>query len=314
MRDLDLSNLRLFVTVCATRSLAQAGAQHHLVGSAVSKRMQQLEAQLGSVLLARHRRGVLPTAAGEVLLGHAKAILERADSAVQELSGLSSGIKGEVRIMATLSAILGQLPDDIADFLADPTHRQIDVSVTECNGREIVRSLRSGQTAVGLCWDREALDGLHVRSYMQDRLVAVVAPHSVLAHRSQCSFEDTLDFDHIGMPASTALRQSLDQAAVHLGRVIRYRMNVTTIDSVLRGVRAGLGLAVVPDSLLRNVSDGLRYLPLIDSWARRQLVVCSRPPQELSPASQLLVQHLEAVGLRDLAATTSKSSVGLQQS
>lgn len=207
--------------------------------------------------------------------------------------------------MATLSAILGQLPDDIADFLADAAHRQIDVSVTECNGREIVRSLRSGHTAVGLCWDQEALDGLYVRPYMQDRLVAVMAPHSVLAHRSQCSFEDTLEFDHIGMPASTALRQRLDQAALHVGRAIRYRMNVTTIDSVLRGVRAGLGLAVLPDRLLRGASDGLRHVPLTDSWALRQLVVCSRPIQELSPASQLLVQHLEAAGTRDLAATSS---------
>lgn len=304
MRDLDLGSLRLFVAVCATRSLAQAGAQHHLVGSAVSKRMQQLEAQLGVVLLARHRRGVLPTAAGEVLLGHAKALLERAEHAVQEVAGLSPGIKGEVRVMATLSAILGQLPDDIADFLAEPAHRQVDVHVDECNGREIVRALRSGQTAVGLCWDREALDGLRVRPYLQDRLVAVMASHSVLARHSRCSFEDTLGFDHIGMPASTALRRSLDQAALQLGRAIRYRMNVTTIDSVLRGVRAGLGLAVLPDSLLHGQADGLHCVPLSDAWALRQLVVCSRPAQELSPASQLLVQHLEAVGTRALAAAS----------
>lgn len=47
VRDLDLTSLRLFVAVCDTHNMARAAAQAHLVGSAVSKRLAQLEAQLG---------------------------------------------------------------------------------------------------------------------------------------------------------------------------------------------------------------------------------------------------------------------------
>ena len=262
MRELDLTSLRLFVTVCETRSLAKAGQAHHVVGSAVSKRMQQLEAGLGIVLLARHRRGVVPTAAGEVLLGHARSMLASADQALLDLSAQGHGIKGPVRVMATLSAILERLPDDIASFLAVPDHQQIQVTIEERNGYDIVQALRGGQTAVGVCWDVEELDGLVVRPYLRDRLVAVMHPAHRLARRSRCAFEDTLNTDHIGMPPETSMRLMLDRMAGKLGRHIAYRMSVTTIDAVLRGTRAGLGLAILPDALIAGRTDGLRVVPL----------------------------------------------------
>ena len=51
MRDLDLTSLRLFVAVCDSRNIARAAADASLVGSAVSKRLAQLEEQLGTPLL-----------------------------------------------------------------------------------------------------------------------------------------------------------------------------------------------------------------------------------------------------------------------
>ena len=53
MRDLDLTTLRLFVAVCDAGNIARAAARASMVGSAVSKRLTQLEAQLGTQLLAR---------------------------------------------------------------------------------------------------------------------------------------------------------------------------------------------------------------------------------------------------------------------
>ena len=60
MRDLDLQTLRLFAVVCAQRSIARAAEQEAIVGSAISKRLAQLEATVGTPLLVRKRRGVVP--------------------------------------------------------------------------------------------------------------------------------------------------------------------------------------------------------------------------------------------------------------
>ena len=56
MRDLDLTTLRLFLTVCETRNIARAAEIHNIVASAISKRLLQLEDSVGNVLLERRRR------------------------------------------------------------------------------------------------------------------------------------------------------------------------------------------------------------------------------------------------------------------
>ena len=63
MRDLDLTTLRLFVSVCETGNIARAGERANMVGSAISKRLAQLEDTVGTPLLLRKRRGVVPTPA-----------------------------------------------------------------------------------------------------------------------------------------------------------------------------------------------------------------------------------------------------------
>ena len=61
MRDLDLTSLRLFVTVCDTGNMSRAAEKANMVASAVSKRLAQLEATVGASLLTRRKHGVVPT-------------------------------------------------------------------------------------------------------------------------------------------------------------------------------------------------------------------------------------------------------------
>jgi len=70
MRDLDLQTLRLFAAVCEQRSIARVAEQESIVGSAISKRLAQLEDTVGPPLLPRKGRGVVPTPAGETPREH----------------------------------------------------------------------------------------------------------------------------------------------------------------------------------------------------------------------------------------------------
>ena len=75
MRDLDLTTLRLFVSVCETGNMRRAAEESNMVASAVSKRLAQLEDAVGAQLLLRKRHGVAPTPAGETLLLHVCSML-----------------------------------------------------------------------------------------------------------------------------------------------------------------------------------------------------------------------------------------------
>ena len=65
---LDLVSLRVFIATAEECSLAKAAARENIAHSAVSRRITDLEARAGVQLFERHDRGVILTAAGEMLL------------------------------------------------------------------------------------------------------------------------------------------------------------------------------------------------------------------------------------------------------
>jgi len=108
--------------------------------------------------------------------------------------------------------------------------------------------------------------------------------------------EETLAFDHVGLPPSTAVHTMLQRAAASAGRTVTYRVVVSTFDAALRVVAADLGVAVVPLEVGRRgaAHADLSLVPISDSWAERCFAICFRQREALPPASRRLLDHLEA--------------------
>lgn len=299
MRNLDLTTLRLFVAVCTTGNMARAGEQENIVASAISKRLAQLEDTVGIKLLERRHHGVVPTSAGETLLEHARGMLAGADRITRDMAGFSSGVKGQVRVLATVSSVAESLPDDVAAFLQQASNRDIRVDIEERFSTDVVRGLKEGSASVGICWDAANLEGLQSRPYRGDHLAVAVYPGHPLAGRKRVSFEETLEYDYVGLPISSAVQVMLTQAAAIAGRMLNYRAVVSTFDAALKVVHAKLGISVVPREIAQAYAANfnLRIIPLDDPWARRRFAVCFRDMATLSPAARLLVEYLAAQGI-----------------
>lgn len=296
MRDLDFTSLRLFVTVCDTRNMARAGEQSNLVGSAISKRLAQLEDTVGTPLLVRRRRGVEPTPAGEALLEHARAMLASARRIESEMAAFAAGIRGQVRLLATVSVMAESLADDVADFLQIPAHADIQVNLEERISPEVVRGVREGVASLGICWDAALLDGLQSQPYRGDRLAIVVHHSHPLARHTSLQLAQALDFEFVSLPASTAVQVMLQREAARLGKTMAHRVIVSNFEAALRVVAARLAISVVPAEIAAPVAAmrGLRVVPLEDPWAWRRFAICYRDAASLSPAAALLLQHLQS--------------------
>ena len=294
MRDLDLKTLRLFAVVCDCRTMARAAEQEHIEPSAISKRIAQLETDLGVELLTRGRRGVQPTPAGLALLDHARTVLFTMERIAGDVAAFAGGIQGHVRLIATASAIAEALLDDIGAFMRDCANRNIKIDLEERLSRDLVRGVREGSASLGVCWDRVDFEGLRHVPYRRDRLALAVHAGHPLAARATLRFEDTLDAEHVGLPPSSAVHAMLQRAAAKAGRSISYRVIVSNFDGALRVVAANLGVSVVPLELgKRAAALELRMIPLSDAWAERSFAVCFRQFEALAPASQRLVEHLQ---------------------
>jgi len=298
MRDLDLTTLRLFVAVCEQRSIAAAGLQQAMVGSAISKRLAQLEYQVGTALLVRKRRGVQPTPAGETLLEHARALLARSALIERDMAGYAQGTRGHVRLLVTASVMAESLADDVAAFLQAPGHQQIQVSLEERVSPEVARGVREGSASVGICWDAADLDGLETQSYRGDHLAICAHASHPVAALERVHFADVLDYEYVNMPALSAVQQMLTRAAAVQGKLLQHRMQVSHFEAALRVVRANLAISVMPAEIAQPFAQayGLRLVPLADEWAQRRFAICYRRQDLLSPAARLLVAHLHACG------------------
>jgi DNA-binding transcriptional LysR family regulator len=276
--------------------MARAAEQEHIEPSAISKRIAQLEDDLGVELLLRGRRGVQTTPAGLALLEHARTVLFTLDRIAADAASFTGGVEGHVRLIATASAIAEALLDDIASFMREPDNRNIRVDIEERFSRDLVRELRDGNASLGVCWDRVDFEGLAHRPYRRDRLALAVYAGHPLAGRASIGFEETLAFDHVGLPPSTAVHTMLQRAAASAGRTVTYRVVVSTFDAALRVVAADLGVAVVPLEVGRRgaAHADLSLVPISDSWAERCFAICFRQREALPPASRRLLDHLEA--------------------
>lgn len=294
MRDLDLTTLRLFVSVCETGNIARAGERASIVGSAISKRLAQLEDTVGTPLLARKRHGVTPTAAGQTLLEHARTILSSTSQIEHDMQAYAAGVRGQVRILASASALAEALADDVAAFLQDAKHKSIQVNLEERVSPGIVLGVRDGTASLGVCWDAVELGGLQSLPYRSDHLAVVVPQKHPLAGRKKLSFEETLDFEHVSLPVNSAVQVMLQREAAALGRNLKQRVIVTSFETALRVVRAGLAVSMVPREVAQLYAQayGLKIIPLAEPWAERRFIVCYRDEHSLPPAAQLLAEHL----------------------
>ncbi|HPL80234.1 MAG TPA: LysR substrate-binding domain-containing protein, partial [Burkholderiaceae bacterium] len=131
-------------------------------------------------------------------------------------------------------------------------------------------------------------------SYRQDQLVLIVPAGHPLSGRGALPFEDSLDFDHVGLHANSSIYLAMHQAATQSGRAIKLRIHVTGLDAMCRMIHNGLGVGVMPRrafELMHGVGD-LDCVLLTDAWAHRQIDLVARDFTTLPVTAHALVDHL----------------------
>lgn len=293
-RRMDLTSLQLFVAVCELGSIGKAAEREFIAASAVSKRLSDLEAALDTTLLYRHARGVDLTPAGESLLHHARSVLFSLEKMQGELSEYAHGVRGHVRVHASISAIVQFLPEDLGAFIR--RHPEVKIDLEEHLSTEVVRAVQEGAADLGICNIANGIGDLQTLPYRQDRLVLIVPKGHALSRHKAISFEQTLDFDHVGLHANSSIYLAMREAAAQVGRTIKLRIHVTGLDAMCRMIHNGLGVGVMPQrafELMHGVGE-LASIALQDDWAIRHIQLVARDFSTLPVTARLLVDHLTA--------------------
>ena len=284
----DLTDLRLFRHVAETGSITRGAERAHLALASASARIRGMEEMLDVPLLRRGRRGVQLTDAGRSLLDHARLVLQQVETMRGELGAWSRGLKGSVRLLANTAALSEHLPALLARFLAaNPT---IDLDLEDRESPAIAAAIAAGDADIGIASQAALAAGLESHPFRPDRLVLIVPTGHPLARRRQAGFTELLDLDFVGLPHGTALDGHLATQAARLGRMLRLRVRVSSLDAVCAMVAASVGVGIVPEAAARRQRRGLplAIVRLDEPWANRKLMLCVCDSRRLSrPAKKL---------------------------
>jgi DNA-binding transcriptional LysR family regulator len=289
---LDPLSLKLFVSVTELHSIAAAAAAAHLAPAAVSKRLSELEHQLGTTLLLRTNKGVQPTPAGHALVNLARRLLLDLEDIAVQMRDWSGGTRGHVRVVSNISAITQFLPREIAAFLQ--AWPDVEVHLQERISTAVVKAVLENEADLGICVHGDDMQGLEVLPYHDDELVLIVPEGHALARRKRVAFADTVAYPYVGLHTGSAINLALERASLEAQQPLHLRIQVTSFDALSRMVEAGLGIGLMPASFAQPLARSLaiRTVALTEPWTTRRLVLCMRSYAGLPTAARLLVDAL----------------------
>lgn len=296
MQGFDIVTLRVFLATARFGSIGAAARNEHLVASAVSRRISDLEHALDTSLIIRTPTGTSLTPAGKAFSHHCEELLSKYADIRTDLKRFAEGRAGELRIATIPRAIDGTLPAIIAQFKKE--NPLVHVTINEIFSRQGVRVLREDQADLAMVYDSVNLKGVQTLPFKQDTIRIVGNREHPLFHKykKQASvlFEDTLDYEHVSYHDGGVLDDLIAEARRKNGRSLKHSIKVIRVHSLLRCVEAGLGLGIISDRDLQHSwqSPNLKSLPLADDWAVRNLVCVFPKGQEASPTVRKFLDYL----------------------
>src|SRR3954467_3754730 len=232
----DPALLRTFVAVAETLSFTRAAELLQVSQPTVSQQIRKLEVAANRILVSRDTRAVALTDNGDAMLGFARSILAAHDEAAAYFTG--SAMRGRLRFGSADDLALTQLPQILRDFRQ--LYPQINLELTVNQSGALARRLKAGQLdLVYIKQEPNQPDGRVVR---RERLVWG-------AHKS-LQLQPDQPVPLIVYQAPSFSRSAAIRALEDAGRTWRITCNVREINGVLAAMRAGIGVAVFPQSLI----------------------------------------------------------------
>lgn len=230
------AQLLSFLTVAETLSFTGAAARLNLAQPTVSQHVRKLEAACGRILLERDTQTVRLTDNGDAMAGFARNILAAHQSAESYFSG--SAMRGRIRFGSADDLSLTRLPDILRRFRR--LYPQINLELTVSQSDRLHRRLQAGQ--LDLVFIKTAANSDEGTDVRRDRFVWVGLKETVL--------EPGAPVPLVAYPHPSLSRRFAIEALEAAGRTWRVTCNTREVNGILAATRAGIGLSVLPSSLV----------------------------------------------------------------
>ncbi|MFL9906549.1 LysR family transcriptional regulator [Paraburkholderia sp. RL17-337-BIB-A] len=269
----DTTTIRLILAIAEEGSISRAADRLSLAVAAASRRVTDLEGQLGAKLFKRVPHGVEITESGHKLLQYVRQIDNLIDRLDGDAQALNQGLDGRIIIGAPKAVVIQFLAREIADI--QRKYPGISLKIVEENSKIVQQLLRDKVIDVGIYEKKSGFLDLAKSPYKEDRLVLVYnRPHFQFPD-GPVGIDDILDLPIVSLGKGSAVLSAVKRAYRSRGRLFPSNFTVSGFDTMLAMVRHGLGVGLMPPDVLRSFhpEESLASAELQGDWHQRSYVL-----------------------------------------
>lgn len=299
MANIDVRLLRYFIAVAETGHMTRAAERLGIGQPPLSQQIRVLETQLGVTLFERLPRGMALTDAGQAFLTDAYEVVRKLDQAVDDVRRVAAGIKGRLSVGFTSSAALHPfVPTVIRAFRSDAP--SVSLMLDESSTGDLLDGLRDGHIDVAFIRQPQGNTGeIAVVQVLEEPMVLAVPSAHPLALTGRAG-KAAVPMTTIASEKLILYRRRAGQglydaiiAACHgAGFSPAIEQEAPRLLTTLSLVAAGLGVSVVPASLMRMQIEGIVYRPLAPP--PRAPLCCAYREGVLAGPTARLLEHVNA--------------------
>ncbi len=283
--ELEIRHLRLMVAVAESGGVTRAAGILHLTQSALSHQLREMERRLGVRLFLRMKRRMVPTPAGERLLGSAARLLHEMTRAEEDVRLIGREGRGVIRVATQCYTCYGWIPRALPEFAR--SWPGVDVQIVPEATYRSIEALLDGELDVAVASERLAIAQkrrLAAYPLFEDEILGVVSTTHALSRRTRLLPADFADQDlllHVPFAESQVAQEFLAAKGVRPRRVSQIRLT----EGIVEMARAGLGIGVLARwAVARELREKrLRGLPLGERGFRRRFMAYTNRGAEARP-------------------------------
>ncbi|ALV45273.1 LysR family transcriptional regulator [Arthrobacter alpinus] len=258
---MELRLLRSFIAVADSRNFGAAARSLSTTQPSLTKQIQVLERQTGSVLFTRGRHGAALTPAGKALLVDALELVRRAVALDHRMMRIAAGAEGVLNVGFGMSAI-DIAPRAVADFRA--SHPGIDVGLEDMSSSAQFAAISAGTLSIGFV-RLPAPPAIATRTIRRDQLALAVPigeENPKLNRESLRNWLDSRALIRLVPERGPGLAYQIKQLFADLGCSPSVLYETSDLLTVLALVAAGAGSSLVPASTSAIIPEGVQLIPL----------------------------------------------------
>ena len=284
---IDVLGMQAFVTVATLRSFARAADVLSVTSPALTRRLNNLEAQLGVQLLERTTRSVALTASGAGFLPRARYLLDELSTTFREISAGGQAQRGTVTIACVPTVGVQFLPSLLREY----SRRQPDnrIHILDHTSYGVAKAVQQREAEFGISIADVQFSDLDSTHVLSDRFALICRQDHPLARRRTLNWGQLQGHALIVPGGGSSNRPLLDTVLGPLNIQLPAAYEVQRSATAVGLVAQGLGAAIVPRlSIPPGAYPLLRLIALTNPVIERNFVLLRRKGAVLSPPAKAL--------------------------